>query len=397
MSISAQGTAGRIGAAWLALAFVPLVAWVKDASVVALIAAALLVLADPTLRKNAIAPVGMEVLAGAAFLAWALAAVAWSPAHDPTDWLKAVPVIAAAAICMRALAAAPELLALRLTGPVLLTTFALFTLLLEERATGGFFIGAVRVGDSTERLFDIMSPGLALLSCLVFPAASVLETLTGKKAPGWALIGACFLMAVSYRMDAAPVALASGAVAYGLVYRLQRRGLALVAAGIALLALSWGTLASLAWTNGDHTWLTSHINLNWGFRVEIWHRVQELIAARPWFGYGFDTARLLAQGPGIVFLHPHNGLLQVWLELGLVGVVLFLGWCGAMVRRPLASVRAPAALATAAATITALAVFWLVSFGIWQGWWLGAIGLVLCALALSLRVAEVSLSPSPHP
>lgn len=393
--MSAQGAPGRIGAVWFALAFVPLVAWIKDASVVALIGSGLLVLAEPNLRKNALAPMGGEIFAGAAFLAWALAAVAWSPAHDPTDWLKAVPVIAAAALTVRALAAAPELFALRLTGPMILAIFALFTLLLEERATGGFFIGTVRAGDSTERLFDIMSPGLALLSCLVFPVALILETLSAKKAVGWALIGACFLMALSYRMDAAPMALAAGAMAYGIVYRLKQRGLVLVSAGIALLALSWGTLASLAWTNGEHTWLTSHINLNWGFRVEIWHRVQELIGARPWFGYGFDTARLLAQGPGIVFLHPHNGLLQVWLELGLVGVVLFLAWCAAMIRKTLASVQASAALATVAATLTALLVFWLVSFGIWQGWWLAAIGLVLSALSLALRVAAVSLSPRP--
>ncbi len=392
--MSAPETPGRIGAVWLALAFVPLVAWIKDAAVVALIGSALLVLADPALRKSALAPVGAEVFAGAAFLAWALAAVAWSPAHDPTDWLKAVPVIAAAGLAIRALAGAPDLLALRLTGPAILAIFALFTLLLAERATGGFFIGTIRAGDSTERLFDIMSPGLALLSCLVFPGALILETLTAKKAIGWALVGACFLMAVSYRMDAAPAALASGAVAYGVVHRLKRHGLILIAAGIALLALSWGMLASLAWTNGEHGWLTSHINLNWGFRVEIWHRVQELIGARPWFGHGFDTARLLAQGPGIVFLHPHNGLLQVWLELGLVGVVLFLGWCAAMIR-PLASIQTPAALAAAAATLTALSVFWLVSFGIWQGWWLAAIGLVLSALSLALRVAAVSPSPRP--
>jgi O-antigen ligase len=53
---------------------------------------------------------------------------------------------------------------------------------------------------------------------------------------------------------------------------------------------------------------------------------------RPWFGYGFEAFWL----PGTIYVrrmwqilqwmppHAHNGLLELWLQLGLVGVGVFL-------------------------------------------------------------------------
>ena len=379
-------------AVWLALVFVPLVAWSKDAAVVAVVAAALLVLATPGTRHAALAGVvrpAPSVVAATLFLLWALAAVAWSPVHRPTDWLKAVPVIAAAWMVGRFLArgCSPSL-----ALPVLAAFGALLALLVVERLTGGFVIGLARSGDSRDRLFDILSPGLALLSCLVFPAALLLERRVGRQGAGWALIAFCLALGLSYRMDAAPVAIACGCISYAVVRLWRKPGFILVATGIAVIAVAWGWVAALAWRNGEQDWLTGHINLNWGYRVEIWNRVHELISEHLWIGHGFDTARIVAQGAGVSFLHPHNGLLQVWLELGVVGVTLLLGWAAAAAWAYLQTAPAPRMLATAAATFTALAVFWLISFGIWQGWWLAAMGLTFCALALANRVSS---TPAP--
>lgn len=376
-----------------ALAFVPLVAWSKDAAVPALAAAAVMVLANREARAAAASPprLTLPVVCGAAFFAWALAAVLWSPAHRVTDWMKAVPVVLAALVAGRYLARAPGAWLVVLARPVLGAIAVLFALLAVERVTGGGVIGLAREGDSTERLFDILSPGLALLSCLAFPGARLAEQATGRAWTGWGLIAVVFALALTYRMDAAPVAIACAAISYGLVRIWAKAGALAVAAGIAAVALSWGALASLASRRGEQTWLTAHANLNWGYRVEIWSRVFELIGARPWIGYGFDSARLVAQGPGVTFLHPHNGLLQVWLELGAVGVALLLGWAAAALWSYLKAPRDPRSLATCAATITAMSVFWLVSFGIWQGWWLAALGLTLAALILSDRA--VSRSP----
>jgi O-antigen ligase len=67
-------------------------------------------------------------------------------------------------------------------------------------------------------------------------------------------------------------------------------------------------------------------------RVPLWILATAMAVRRPWFGYGFDAFWL----PGTIYVHrmwqilrwmpphAHNGLLEIWLELGLVGVVLFL-------------------------------------------------------------------------
>ena len=67
-------------------------------------------------------------------------------------------------------------------------------------------------------------------------------------------------------------------------------------------------------------------------RVQLWRAAVELIRERPLLGIGLDNflyryAELLPPTTGMEpnLSHPHNLLLQVWLQLGLLGVVA-LGW-----------------------------------------------------------------------
>jgi O-antigen ligase len=66
-------------------------------------------------------------------------------------------------------------------------------------------------------------------------------------------------------------------------------------------------------------------------RTEIWNLVLVSIGKRPLLGYGFyafwlglrgESARLIV-GTNWVFGYAHNGILEIWLQLGLVGVGLF--------------------------------------------------------------------------
>jgi exopolysaccharide production protein ExoQ len=67
-------------------------------------------------------------------------------------------------------------------------------------------------------------------------------------------------------------------------------------------------------------------------RTDIWGPVMEAIGNRPWFGYGYDTF-WLPDGTGSAYLpvlldwtpyHAHNGLLELSLDVGVVGVGVFL-------------------------------------------------------------------------
>jgi O-antigen ligase len=108
----------------------------------------------------------------------------------------------------------------------------------------------------------------------------------------------------------------------------------------------------------------------------------------PLRGWGLDASR--AFSPGIQ-LHPHNGPLQVWLELGAVGALIAAAfWWLALsgLARPRANVAAAAATATAAVYL----LFGAVNFGLWQEWWLalGALAAVVGATVARLPPARPS-------
>ncbi len=66
-------------------------------------------------------------------------------------------------------------------------------------------------------------------------------------------------------------------------------------------------------------------------RTAIWHEVWLAILHRPWLGYGFSAFWRGAQGASwdvvvalrFVLFHAHNGFLEIWLELGAGGLLLF--------------------------------------------------------------------------
>lgn len=185
-------------------------------------------------------------------------------------------------------------------------------------------------------------------------------------------------LSLQFDMDANAVAFALGAVAFALGFALPRIGLIVLTLGIAgwLLAAPWALPSLLSI-------LESRVALpdSWAVRVEIWRFVTARIAEQPLLGHGLDSARayhdetMLIRGveQHLVPLHPHNASLQIWLETGAVGaslgaIALIAG--GWMAANALRGRRAIAGSACAA--IAALALYWNVSFGIWQEWLIAA-------------------------
>ena len=66
-------------------------------------------------------------------------------------------------------------------------------------------------------------------------------------------------------------------------------------------------------------------------RTEIWAAVIASITERPWLGYGYNAFWQEWSGPSASVLsavgwetpHSHNGVLDLWLDLGAVGIVVF--------------------------------------------------------------------------
>ena len=68
-------------------------------------------------------------------------------------------------------------------------------------------------------------------------------------------------------------------------------------------------------------------------RRVIWSFSKQKILERPLFGHGIFSSRDIGDQYKIldnvnqilpaIPLHPHNNILQIWLELGVVGIILF--------------------------------------------------------------------------
>ena len=75
----------------------------------------------------------------------------------------------------------------------------------------------------------------------------------------------------------------------------------------------------------------NQIPASWQHRAEIWDYLSYRIMEHPWFGWGLGTTKFLDfQNPnGALYTfavknapHPHNVVIQLWVELGLPGLVL---------------------------------------------------------------------------
>ena len=151
-------------------------------------------------------------------------------------------------------------------------------------------------------------------------------------------------------------------------------------------------------------------------RIAIWQFSADRIVEKPLTGWGLESSRHFQERYGEAFptqyraadrnhaveatlayfksqvlpLHPHNGFLQVWLELGAVGalaLLAFLLWMLAGADR-LSDCRCEQA--GLAALLAGSLVVFLTAFGAWQSWWQAALWLVA---GLAVAVSRWSASP----
>jgi len=335
-------------------------------------------------------------LLAALFLAWCALTLLWA-LNPPSGARKLVDiaVIFAAALALLGLAerfseAQRNRLAAALAGGAILGL-----LLLGIETSFDFPLYRLIMGSSNPKLVDLLQSKRAVdaLPLLVWPAALAL----GRLGRPWlgALLAVVFLLA-SFRLTTASSTLAmilSIAVLGLASWRLApaRRLLAIVvAAAFALIVPAAIAAYDAGAANGALLKpLDPAHQHSGGHRLEIWHFAAEKTLDRPLFGHGLNASRYVPndgavsafqpEGKPVMTLHPHDAFLQVWVELGLVGVVL----AGAILLTMLGTVRRWRASDArfAYAGYTAGLVIAGLAFGIWQTWWLATLtfSAVACA------------------
>jgi O-antigen ligase len=128
-----------------------------------------------------------------------------------------------------------------------------------------------------------------------------------------------------------------------------------------------------------------------GPRFEIWDYVSRQVYESPVLGHGieftknfegFESQERYTQVSSV--LHPHNFILQLWIEFGLCGILVFLGGLAALMRfmyQNLSGNHRKTAL-TLMMSFLFVSCF---SYGIWQSWWLGLAFIISGWLVLTIN------------
>ncbi|MFC5337620.1 O-antigen ligase family protein [Leucobacter denitrificans] len=167
---------------------------------------------------------------------------------------------------------------------------------------------------------------IALIVFVVQLRAGLVSRLTG-----WFWVAMAVLTLALTRSATVTVALAAVTVALAFVIWARRigperrlpvyiTGAALIAAITATVLFARGFVFGLLGKSSDMTG-----------RLETWEKVIELAQQRPWFGWGWvsywapwvEPFESLDQQGGIQVMSAHNAWLDVWLQLGIVGVLVF--------------------------------------------------------------------------
>lgn len=246
--------------------------------------------------------------------------------------------------------------------------------------------------------------GLAALAVLT---CAYLGAWLRVKGPLWALgLAVAILLLLGLAVSrSAPLALALALVVALAVWRWRGVGVAGVYAAL-LLALFLLPLA-LDRFYDTQTWQDMQIRyMSWNVkhRLIIWQFALERLAEHPWLGWGLDASRNLpggsrnipnVEGAEFMPLHPHNGFIQVWLELGFAGVLVLAAAFIAMARQQIARFKERAVwMGLAAGATFSYVLQGMLSYGVWQGWWL-SLAVLSAAFFMIAAGEEEASAPAP--
>lgn len=130
-------------------------------------------------------------------------------------------------------------------------------------------------------------------------------------------------------------------------------------------------------------------------RFEVWTFMSEQIMEAPLIGHGIEATRDLRAGYVMPrmrtdqVLHPHNAVLQIWVEFGLAGIVVAMGFVAFLLLR----------LDTMPAVLQRYhLVFFIVlmgvlsmGYGLWQTWLIGMIQSLLAFGFMAARITGADL------
>lgn len=322
-----------------------------------------------------------------------------SPSLTLSKSFSTIGIFGSVVLCIAALFVAPSNVIEKLITPLLWGAVCGLGLLGFEVITDAALTRWLRQDDllSLPSLNEPIDQLLPLNRSMAAVAIIAWPTLIGvwSRKPQWAIALALVIVLLLSEGDSfAPVAAFTfGMIAALCVWRLPIGMYRVIGAilAIAVMAspLSIRVLPDPETATETYTFLPSSTV----HRLWIWNTTVDYIEQKPVLGWGFATSRtfsspeessstvLMRMPSGHLYhgtsepipLHPHNVMLQWWLELGVLGALI-----GGMIIGLLVAgfVRLSKAFAALAFGVTVTSLFMMaISFGAWQSWWLSTLAI----------------------
>lgn len=348
----------------------------------------------------------IALIAAVAFSVWIAIASYWSPVDGTIKLFinTLAPVLAGYAVVWQ-VSTFNENRQIAVGKAFLLMVVGAAILLAIEALSGGALRNFVPPADqSPERFKDMtaLGRGVTVLTLALFPAIVLAKRLSGHWWLGGALIICTFLAAVHFTISSNLLALCVGAVIFGVALLWPRSTLRTVVLGalvILLLTPAFVFLPSETLIN----FLGERVSASWLQRLAIWEASGTAVLECFPFGCGPDYSRAMKNEWAMITVpgssiplrtmptHPHNLFMQIWLELGGVGVALVVfGLSNALKAFLSIKEMPPIVVAGAAALVSAIVASALVEMSLWQVWRLSSIGLGIFGVSVSYFVCRQS-------
>lgn len=182
-----------------------------------------------------------------------------------------------------------------------------------------------------------------------------------------------------------------GAITFGLL-SISKRSVILIIAGILAYCIAMPIVSQRI----DPMKIATEVDLlpsSSKHRIFIWNFTANKSLEEKVSGHGFDSSRHIGQHDKVIYgnesmpllpLHPHNSVMQILLETGWIGLVLYALLISSIL---MTIVRCSKNMVSAACFINYLFIG-MVSFGMWQIWWVASAAFIFSMIKILIEAEK---------
>jgi O-antigen ligase len=241
--------------------------------------------------------------------------------------------------------------------------------------------------------------GANIAALIVFPASAVLWRY-GNKSFAVSFIAFTLVTLFYSKAGGAVLALLIGLMVIAATYAFGRYARVLFSSVVIVSILFFPAAVSMLPSAGEVVERYPNLPNSVYPRIFIWQSTAKYIFETPFLGKGFNSSRAISRSKDPIKystkgktnresvpipLHPHSAIMQIWIELGIVGIGLFLTLIVNLLQRIEQSTTSLSMRAMAYGSFFSAFTVANISYGIWQNWWVCALWLITSFTIIAVR------------